>query len=137
VGDLMADGTVDIMLVEAYTYCPGCGDWPNSTDCCSNTGLPGYWPRLDWAKENGLLNRTVLCYGYILGQSDLNPRGWTEGSLRAAMLAIKARYPELRGVAMYGMSPGRGMGRPLDLSDVATMQMIRTANQLMLELYPD
>ena len=38
---------------------------------------------------------------------------------------------------MYGMNPGKGMFQPVDLSDEATVQMIRTANQLMLELYPD
>ena len=136
IGDLMADGTVDLALIEAYTYCPGCGDWPNSTDCCGST-IEYYFRLLDYAKANGFINRTVVCYGYILGRSPLNPNGWTEASLRATMLRVKARYPELRGVAMYGMSPGRGMGRPLDMSDVATMQMIRVANMLMLELYPD
>ena len=31
---LMRDGTFDLAMIEGYTYCPGCGDWPASGDCC-------------------------------------------------------------------------------------------------------
>ena len=40
---LMADGTFDLAMIEGYTYCPGCGDWPNSTNCCATGGIEPYF----------------------------------------------------------------------------------------------
>lgn len=82
-------------------YCPGCGDWPKSGECCSNTGsVRSYFSRLDYAKSQGFLNRTVFCFGFILGRSAINPTGWTAESLEAAMMEVKTAYPELGGVLM-------------------------------------
>ena len=36
--------------------------------------------------------------GFILGRSAINPNGWTKASLRAAMVKLKARYPELANI---------------------------------------
>jgi hypothetical protein len=45
-------------MVEGYTYCPGCGDWPASGNCCTRGGVESYFGRLRWAKRNGYINRT-------------------------------------------------------------------------------
>ena len=61
--------------------------------------------------------------------------------LRAAMLQLRAAYPELAGVIMYGQSPLRGFPNATNASTaesvLATVNLIRAANELMLELYPD
>ena len=108
---LMVEGTFSLAMVEAYTYCPGCGDWPKSATCCSNAGttrIDAYFPWLDWARQHGYLNRTVFCFGYLLANSDINPNGWTAASLRAAMVQLKNTYPDLAGVTMYGHHPRNG-----------------------------
>ena len=61
--------------------------------------------------------------------------------LRASMLKLKATYPELAGVIMYGHPPNKGFPNATNAStaasDAATVALIRAASQLMLELYPD
>ena len=53
---------------------------------------------------------------------------------------MKARYPELAGVLMYGRPPSTGFANATNGStpttENATLSLIRTANQLMLELWP-
>lgn len=142
---LMADGTFSLAMVEAYSYCPGCGDWPSSGDCCSTGGtveaVRSYYPRLDYARANGYLNRTVFCFGYLLGKSHVNPRGWTKEMLRQAVSETKAKYPEMSGVLMYGFGPRSGFlnatNTSTSASDKATTDIIQAANEIMAEFYPD
>ena len=141
---LMLDGTFDLAMIEGYTYCAGCGDWPTSGDCCAVgpiTHWKAYQDRLDFARANGYLNRTLFCFGFLLGQSAINPHGWTEASLRTAMVSLRSQYPELAGVIMYGRSPRNGFPNATSAStpatDKATLDIIVAANALMLELYPD
>lgn len=142
---LMADGTFDLAMIEGYTYCAGCGDWPASGSCCPvgpiEDALGQYRDRLEYAKSQGYLDRTVFCFGFILARSAINPAGWTTASLRAAMLALRTAYPELAGVIMYGMPPHRGFPNATTHStpatDQATENLIKDAGALMLELWPD
>jgi len=142
---LMRDGTFDLAMIEGYTYCAGCGDWPASGACCPvgpiENALEQYADRLEFAKAQGFLNRTLFCFGFVLGRSPVNPNGWTRGSLRAAMLKLRAAYPELAGVLMYGMPPRRGYPNATTQStpatDAATEDLIKDAGALMLELWPD
>lgn len=141
---LMADGTFDLALVEGYTYCPGCGEWPANGKCCPTKGtahIEQYFDRLDFARARGYINRTLFCFGFMQGKSTINPRGWTTPMLRATMLQLRAAYPELAGVIMYGQSPLRGFPNATNASTaesvLATVNLIRAANELMLELYPD
>jgi hypothetical protein len=141
---LMMDGTFSLAMVEAYSYCPGCGDWPNN-DCCSTGGtleaVASYYPRLDYARAQGYLNRTVFCFGYLLGKSHVNPRGWTKEMLRQVVSETKAKYPEMAGVLMYGHGPRSGFANATNsstaTSDKATTDLIQAANEIMAELYPD
>jgi hypothetical protein len=129
---LMQDWTFTVALIEGYSYCPGdkwCFKMPSQ-----------YYPFLDYARAGGYLNRTLFCFGYIIGRSALNPNAWTSGSLRAEMVALKARYPELAGVLMYGRPPNTGFANATNGStpatENATLGLIRAANQLMFELWP-
>ena len=141
----MADGTFDLAMIEGYTYCAGCGDWPASGNCCPvgpiEDAVNQYRDRLEFAKAQGYLNRTLFCFGFILARSPVNPFGWTTASLRDAMLTLKADYPELAGVIMYGKPPRRGFPNATTHStpatDRATEELIKDAGTLMLELWPD
>lgn len=142
---LMADGTFDLAMIEGYTYCPGCDNWPASGNCCPvgpiEDAVEQYRDRLDFAKAQGFLQRTLFCFGFILGKSAINPFGWTRASLRGAMLKLQAGYPELAGVIMYGMPPRHGYANATTGStpatDRATETLIKDAGALMLELWPD
>jgi hypothetical protein len=142
---LMADGTFDFAMIEAYTYCAGCGDWPASGDCCAvgpiENAVEQYGDRLEFAKAQGFLKRTLFCFGFILGKSAINPYGWTSESLGVAMRKLQAGFPELAGVIMYGMPPRVGYPNATSAStpatDRATTELIKEANRLMLELWPD
>lgn len=112
---LMREGTFDLAMIEGYTYCAGCGDWPASGKCCTVgpiTHWAAYQDRLDFARANGYLNRTLFCFGFMIGQSAINPYGWTAASLRTAMATLKAQYPELAGVIMYGRPPRKDFRTP-------------------------
>ena len=130
--DLMQDGTFSVAMIEGYSCCPG-DKW------CFKT-VAQYYPFLDYARAGGYLNRKVFCFGYLIGKSVLNPNAWTPQSLRAEMVALKRHYPELAGVLMYGQHQNFGFGNATNQStpqtDMATLAL-RTANQLMLELWPD
>ena len=140
---LMADNTFDFAMVEGYTYCPGCDDWPASGNCCSNAGIANwqaYTDRLDFAKARGYLSRTLFCFGFMLGKSDINPNGWTKPMLRTSLQQLKSAYPTLGGVLMYGHDPARGFPNATNGStaatDAATYQLITDANELMLAIFP-
>jgi hypothetical protein len=142
---LMADRTFDYAMIEGYTYCPGCGTWPATGACCSNAGVADWRAagkgRLDYARAQGYSNRTLFCFGFLLGRSPINPGGWTRGILRASLVQLRAAYPELAGVLMYGHDPRKGFANAsagaTPATDRATLDLIVYANELMLELYPD
>ena len=141
---LMRDGTFDLNMIEGYTYCPGCMNWPKTSGCCSTEGtevVEAYFPKLEMARTHGYLNRTVFTLGYALGRSAINPNGWTPSMLRSALLRLKKAYPALAGVMMYGVPPRYGFPNATNMSnyetDSATFDLIRSANMIMREIYPD
>ena len=84
------------------------------------------------------------------GKSARNPLGWTKQELRATILQLKRDFPEMPGIGYYGSDPGvlAAPGRPAKFdchpwtpgcrfSDNATLELIRYASQLSLELFPD
>ena len=71
---LMAENTVDLYMVEGYTFCPSC------RGCCAGNTVAAYFPQLDVARKHGFINRTVVALGWMLGASALNPGGWTATS---------------------------------------------------------
>ena len=105
------------------------------------TAIEPYFARLQFARDNGYSNRTVFSFGFMLGQSAINPNGWTAQSLRAAMVKLKRAFPELPGVVMFGTGPRVGFANATNSStaqtDEATFGIIQAANDLMVEFYPD
>ena len=142
---LMLDGTFDLAMIEGYSYCPGCGDWPASANCCANSGVPTdnktktqqeYYPKLDAARKHGFLNRTVFCLGWVIGKSQRNPGGWTTASLREALVDLKTKYPEMPGVIMYGPADGNATcgkdptKHTCAANDPATLALTLEANKM-------
>ena len=77
----------------------------------------------------------------MLGASALNPNAWTPSLLNSTMRKVKARYPEMPGVMMFGRAPNQGFANASNMStpetEAATLEIIRAAGELMRELYPD
>ena len=90
------------------------------------TAIEPYFARLQFARDNGYSNRTVFSFGFMLGQSAINPNGWTAQSLRAAMVKLKRAFPELPGVVMFGTGPRVGFANATN-SSTATWCVSDTA----------
>ena len=130
--ELMHDGTIDLAIFETYTR--EWGDVP--------APITSFYPRLLAARAAGYSNRTIACLGFLYGKSDLNPNGWTQSELRGAMLQLKRDFPEMPGIAFFGVAPGREIPTAppqikLNLTDNATLELIRFASEQMLMLYPN
>jgi len=126
-------------LIEGYSYCPYCGGGLNPPWACCGSTVASYYPRLRQARAEGWINRTVFCFGWMLAKSQWNPGGWTHESLRAEATKLKHSFPELGGIAFYGHVPGnasKGASRESRQEDTATIELIRYASALALELYP-
>ena len=53
-------------------------------------GSVSQWsPRLEFARKEGWLNRSIPCLGMLFGKSKLNPTGWSQQQLRAAAEELK------------------------------------------------
>ena len=92
-----------------------------SGNCCPvgpiEDAVEQYKDRLEFAKAQGFLNRTLFCFGFILAQSPTNPFGWTRQSLRVAMLKLKVgRSHIIEPLASLRPQPVRGNGACLHRS---------------------
>ena len=63
-----------------------------------NGNISQWFPRFDFARREGWLNRSIPCLGMLFGKSDLNPTGWAKPELRATMQELKDKYPEMPGI---------------------------------------
>lgn len=61
-----------------------------------NGHISQWFPRFDFARREGWLNRSIPCLGMLFGKSDLNPTGWTKAELRATMQELKEKYGHCR-----------------------------------------
>jgi hypothetical protein len=129
---LMKDHTFDLAMFETYTRYP-----PKPPQHISL-----WYPRFEYARKEGWLNRSIPCLGFLIGQSKMNPTGWTQAELRTTAMELKTRYPEMPGIGFYGRPPGKATegGKThfvADLNDTATLELITFASKLSKELFPD
>eukprot|EP01047_Picozoa_sp_COSAG01_P063359 COSAG01_NODE_8199_length_2878_cov_19.747391_1_plen_456_part_00 len=135
--ELMQDGTFDMAMLEGYSVC-----WKPNGSIPTHCGtIEQSFPMLRWARQQGFINRTVFAFGWMvptdatgplkppLANRSHPPKGWTVPRLEASMRRLKAAFPELAGVAMWG-GDRAGCGN-------ASLAFIRAASELMAELWPD
>jgi hypothetical protein len=86
------DGTFDLAMFEAYTvYPPAYGPPPAAN-------VSAWYARLEYARSEGWLNRSIACLGMLFARSALNPTGWTQPQLRATVQQLKDAFPEMPGI---------------------------------------
>ena len=112
---LLRDGSIDLAIIEGYTYCPHARD----AESCAGAGVESYYSILDWARSRGVLNRTIFSFGKMYAKGSPMTQGpavngsteqkahavcewdfckgggWTKQSIRAAALKIKRDFPEM------------------------------------------
>ena len=113
---LLADGTFDLAIIEGYSFIPDVG----------GLTLDGIRARVAAVERAGLLDRTIVCFGYVAAGADKEGRRMTADDLARLVRTIHAEYPQMPGVAFYGHADG----------DPATPDLIAAAERLALECYP-
>ena len=134
----MKDGTFDLAMFETYTRYPPYMISPGGEQ--QNGKIDQWFPRFDFARKEGWLNRSIPCIGAMFGKSKLNPSGWTKEELRATMQQIRDKYSEIPGIGFWGeVSPGNqsNASHVDDVHDTATVELIEYANNVSVELWPD
>lgn len=113
---LLADGTFDLAIIEGYSFIPDVG----------GLTLDGIRARLAVIEQAGLLDRCIVCFGYVAAGCDKAGRRMTADDLTALVRAVKEAYPQMPGVAFYGHDDGHP----------GTPDLIAAAERLGLEMYP-
>jgi hypothetical protein len=114
--ELLKDHTLDLAIIEGYSFIPDVG----------GLTMEGIRQRCDVMKTAGLLDRTIVCLGYVSAAPDKQGRRMTIANLEQQMREIKKRYPEMPGVVLYGFKD----------DTPETLELIRRADALSAELYP-
>ena len=119
--DLAREGTVDLIMVEAYTHC----------DPQSPPGLVTSWGnamrRCELFAKAGLEDKTIFGFGHINGTSQLKGERLSGTWLRARMKELKERFPRMPGVAFFQNSSP-------DTPELR--ELIRACDQLSGEFWP-
>ena len=113
---LLADGTFDLAIIEGYTFIPDVG----------GLTLDGIRDRVNVVEKAGLIDRCIVCFGYVAAGADKAGRRMTADDLAALVRGVKKEYPQMPGVAFYGFDDG----------DPGTPDLIAAAERLGLEVYP-
>jgi hypothetical protein len=113
---LLADGTFDLAIIEGYTFIPDVG----------GLTLDGIRDRVNAVEKAGLIDRCIVCFGYVAAGADKAGRRMTADDLAALVRGVKKEYPQMPGVAFYGFDDG----------DPGTPDLIAAAERLGLEMYP-
>lgn len=114
--ELLKDGTFDLAIIEGYTFIPRVG----------GLEIQGIRARCDAVKKDGLLDRCIVCFGYVAAGADKQGRRMTKDDLTELVGAIRKEYPQMPGVAFYGYGDG----------DPGTPELIAHAEKLASEFYP-
>ncbi|MCS7223674.1 MAG: DNRLRE domain-containing protein, partial [Armatimonadetes bacterium] len=122
---LVAEGAIDLALIQGYTFVPEHPQWAISWD--------GIVRRLDLMKKDGLLPKTIVCLGMISPTPDSHGRCLTPEELTRYVKTLAQNYPSLPGIAFYGvMTFGKYKADP-----VKTRELVLLADRLAGQFYPD
>lgn len=114
--ELLRDGTFDLAIIEGYTFIPDVG----------GVTIEEIMERCDIFGKAGLLDRTIVCFGYISAKRDSSGRAMTIDDLERNVQLVKKKHPQMPGVAFYGFSDGAA----------ETLELIRQADALSERCYP-
>ena len=119
---IVADGTIDLLIFEAYTY-----NWEGS-GALDEAAIDR---RLAFAKHHGIIHKTIPCFGFVLSTNPKNRSevGMTITQIHSLVTRFKAKYPEMPGVAFS--SEG------LAWNDTGSLALVQQATALAVKLYPD
>jgi hypothetical protein len=95
--ELVADGSIDLAVIEAYTHKPGYGGTHFVGD--RRVSPSGYFERCRAMKEAGLLERTIVMFGHMM-------EGMRAGDLNRLMAIFHDNFPQMPGVGFYGLPHG-------------------------------
>lgn len=119
--DLAREGTVDLIMVEAYTHC----------DPQSPPGLVTSWGhamrRCEAFVKAGLEEKTIFGFGHINGASQLKGERLSGAWLREKMAELKQRFPKMPGVAFF-------QNKSPDTPELR--ELIRACDELSGEFWP-
>ena len=119
--DLARDGTVDLIIVEAYTHC----------DPQSPPGLVTSWGnamrRCEAFVKAGLEEKTIFGFGHINGAAQLKGERLSGAWLRAKMTELRQRFPRMPGVAFF-------QNKSPDTPELR--ELIRACDELSAEFWP-
>jgi len=113
---LLRDGTFDLAIIEGYTFIPDVGGLTTE----------GIAKRCNKLKDAKLLDKTIVCFGYIAAMKDKTGRRMTYADLDTQVRQIKKQFPKMPGVAFYGYKD----------HSPETLDLIQKADELSAELYP-
>lgn len=113
--ELLRDGTLDLAIIEGYSFIPDVG----------GLTIEGICERCEVMKKADLLDRTIVCFGYVSAAKDKQGRRMTFDALEKQVRHVKKKYPEMPGVAFYGFKD--------DSSE--TLELIQAVDALSGELY--
>jgi hypothetical protein len=113
--ELLRDGTLDLAIIEGYSFIPDVG----------GLTIEGICERCDVMKKAGLLDRTIVCFGYVSAAKDKHGRRMTFEELEKQVRHVKKKYPEMPGVAFYGFKD----------DSPETLELIQRSDALSGELY--
>ena len=94
---LVADGSIDLAIIEAYTHTPGYGGTHFAGD--RRMSPQGYFGRCVAMKEAGLLDKTIVMFGHMM-------EGMRPGDLNRLMAIFHDSFPQMPGVGFYGLPYG-------------------------------
>ncbi|MFM7152249.1 MAG: hypothetical protein ACKO23_20665 [Gemmataceae bacterium] len=114
--DLIRERTIDLAIIEGYGFIPDVGGL--TTEGIKN--------RCEVFKKANLLDRCIVCFGYVSAAKDKSGRRMTSETLRHQVQEVLKAYPQMPGIAFYGYRD----------ESAETPQLILTAEKLALELYP-
>jgi hypothetical protein len=117
---LLRDGTVDVALIEGYVHMPNQHGW--RADFTETMRRAGEW------KKAGLIDKVVIGWGHMVGDSDDTDVAMAPGHLDWMMREAKRRFPEMPGTGFFFAT--QGGWSPMNVA------LLTTARDLSYELYP-
>jgi len=130
---LMREGTIDLAIIQGYTYVPEHPEWAIAWDDLIRE-------RVERMKKERLLHKTIVCVGWVLGVPDSKGNRMTPEELSRQVEFLAKRYPQMPGIAFYGGYAQQGsiitaLGKPYEDPEGASRTLAILADELARKWY--